>query len=120
MDTVNNFGLGTAAGGEKIGYYSVSVAAGAIADSAPADHGMTSTDGSATWNQYGTGSFGGPSANGVRIIGLAKTAGETVPSAIQDAALTLVVSPRIAPQNQLPTSDDITVDGSATFEVIYL
>ncbi|MFC3816555.1 DUF1120 domain-containing protein [Lysobacter sp. GCM10012299] len=115
------FGLGAAPGGEKIGGYSLHVVSGSVTvDSASTAYGMSSTDVGATWTHYGAGGTAAPGSNGVRIIAFAKTAGETTPSAIKDAAMTLQVSPMIVARSQLPTADEITIDGSATLEVVYL
>ncbi|MFC3814996.1 DUF1120 domain-containing protein [Lysobacter sp. GCM10012299] len=116
----NFYGLGSAPGGEKIGYYSLGVRGSTTTvDGGALGQGLTSSDGGTTWSAQGTGDFWGTLPDGSKIFAFSKSAG-AVPSAIQDAAVTMRVVPSIAPRNGLPASDDITIDGSVTFEMVYL
>lgn len=113
------FGLGMTANGEKLGAHYVTLF--------PA---LSTIDGKAAFatlgNVAGTTWSGSSSAftalrNNGNLVGFTDVAGLTTgPIPIQDAVLTIHHVAFIAPTAGLTLTDEVTLDGSTTIEVVYL
>lgn len=110
------FGLGTA-NDKKIGAYSLNISDTTVTvDSASAEaRGLVSTD-KTTWSKLSSGQFYG----GTNYISWSSTAATTTPGSFTSIAGTLSVGAVVNKSSELDLSEAITLDGSATLEIIYL
>lgn len=114
------FGLGVDSANTPIGYYYIHLLqAGATVDGGPGKvkYGFTSTN---TWETNS-----GPTAlssDQSRILAFdpIATAGNSVPLPITSASALIEVQASIQSDSVLDTSTEITLDGSATIELVYL
>jgi type 1 fimbria pilin len=107
------FGLGTAAG-KNIGAYTLRIdPASVVADSSTPD---SIYDQYGTWAKSTNGMFG---TNGLFTKAFAAP-GTTTPAAYKTVSATLTIQAIIDKTSNLPLSQDIQLDGSATLEVQYL
>lgn len=106
------FGLGTADDGSKIGAYSM-IISNETAGSGVARR-LESTDSGTTWTP-----FSGIIREG-SIIGFGNSATATAPGAHTSIAVDLMVGAAIDKSSNLPITNEIKIDGLATFEVKYL
>ncbi|MGB5828743.1 MAG: DUF1120 domain-containing protein [Pseudomonas mandelii] len=104
------FGLGLTSNNEKIGYFTPSIQS-ALADGQPV-HSIRSTDNGASW---------------MRIYQILKdnltsvsAVGTLTPISVKDLTMELMIYTFIARADSLTLTDDVTIDGSATFEMKYL
>ncbi|WP_177434417.1 MULTISPECIES: hypothetical protein [unclassified Pseudomonas] len=115
-----NFGLGLDGGGNKIGDYILEILNVNIDGSAGALKYKTTT----TWNNAGGAGGGGKLIPyGVRpdIFSLGSTSTtQNNPVAFTTASYDLAATATIAPKNTLDANSDISLDGAATVELIYL
>ncbi|MFC3814993.1 DUF1120 domain-containing protein [Lysobacter sp. GCM10012299] len=117
MDGVS-FGLGTAAGGERIGYFRLNVqTAGSAIDALPPSKALLSMDGGLTWVHEDNI---GLRNDGTGWVGLSKSVGETTPSMATHAVFHIAIDTKIAPRETLPTTGEINLDGNVTLEVFTL
>jgi type 1 fimbria pilin len=105
------FGLGLTDDGEKLGYVQVAVK-NALADGQPAQ-AIDSDDGGATWNRTPVTSPG-------YLLSVGSATDSSVPIAVEDLTMDFEVWTLIAPADSLTLTDEVVMDGSATFEMKYL
>ncbi|WP_277591583.1 DUF1120 domain-containing protein [Pseudomonas chlororaphis] len=106
------FGLGAAPGGANIGAYAISLTGG-VADTGTTSR-TQSTNGGASWAVWN----GRLSNAGNQLIGF--TNGTTaLPAPHTTITADITVVPSIAPADTLPLTNDITLDGLSTIEVVY-
>jgi hypothetical protein len=104
------YGLGLTDKGEKLGTINVQ-AKSAVADGAPARLIQSVNDG-ATWTPA---NWVYPSIQ----LSVSSTTDLTVPISVKDLAAELDIYVNIAPARGLTLTDDIKIDGHATFELTY-
>lgn len=104
------FGLGLTSNNEKIGYFTPLIKS-ALADGQPAQS-IKSIDNGASW---------------IRIAQILKNSltstsavGTLIPIAVKDLTVELTIQTLIARADSLTLTDDVAIDGSATFEMKYL
>jgi hypothetical protein len=107
----NLFGLGLTDDGEKLGYFHVGVK-NALADGQPAQ-AIYSDDGGATWDKT---TITGPG----ELLSVSSATDFSVPIAVEDLTMDFEVQITIAPADNLTLTDEVVMDGSATFEMKYL
>lgn len=115
-------GLGFDAANNPIGYYDLNIIIGQSGADGIVGEVKTSTDGGTTWGPYRNGAQSLASYSvypEIYAIDGPGTAG-TPPNPITSAWGRLQVNPSIQPTNNLDTSQDINLDGSATIELVYL
>lgn len=113
----SSFGLGNDRSGNRIGYYTIQMRefqSGAT----PSAYVTRSTDGGSTWTPAQTGPVTLSHADWFGWTDL--STGGVGPAALEQTRVTLSIAPTIAPASSLDTSDAVQLQGSATFEVMYL
>jgi hypothetical protein len=105
------FGLGLTDDGEKLGYFHVGVK-NALADGQPAQ-AIYSDDGGATWDRAWV-------TNPGELLSVSSATDFSVPIAVEDLTMDFEVQTIIAPADSLTLTDEVVMDGSATFEMKYL
>jgi hypothetical protein len=113
LDLVNwtNFGMALTPAGEKPGYFYLDVTQ-TLADGASAQS-IYSVNGGATWRAS-------PQITPDDLLSVSSTADDSTPIMLSNATMDLRVRTVIYPTDSLTLIDDITLDGSATFEMVYL
>lgn len=109
-----NFGLGLATGDKKIGWYSLATVNG-LADDTP--RGMIESADGRTWLYAGEGTIWQP--NWMRTFNAASDA-NPAPLPVQSFKADVVISTTLTSKQNLPITEDIIIDGSATLDVVYL
>ncbi|WP_392891126.1 DUF1120 domain-containing protein [Pseudomonas migulae] len=107
----SGFGLGLTDAGEKVGEFWVSIES-AQADAQPAVAIMSYDKEEPNWQAGGwimTGAITSVSASGT-----------PAPLAATEVVMDLDIAPFIAPTNSLTLTDEVTIDGSVTIDVMYL
>ncbi|VVN43570.1 Protein GltF [Pseudomonas fluorescens] len=105
------FGLGLTDAGEKVGEFWVSIDS-ALADGQPAVAILSLDKETPSW-QLGESIM-------IGAISSVSAAGTLTPLAATEVAMDLVIEPYIAPTNSLTLTDEVTIDGSVTIDVMYL
>ena len=119
LDTISGyeadhkFGLGTAAGGAKIGVYSLQITK-SVPNAGTANYKI-SQDSGATW----ANSSGGIRNSSSTLMAWGSD-GTLVPAAYTSMATDIRVVAAIDKSSNLPITDEIKIDGLSTFEVKYL
>lgn len=108
---VGRFGLGLTNAGEKLGFFHA-VIKNTLADGVAAQ-AIESEDGGASWSRTTVLS---PDV----VLSAATTTEFNTPIAMKHLTMDVDVLINIAPANGLTLTDEITLDGSATFEMKYL
>lgn len=108
-----NFGLGLASGDKKIGWYHLKMA-NATGDGVPraiieSDDGNSWMDAWDTVWQVGW----------MRALNGA-SGGAATPLPLQNLKVDVIIAPTLAEKRSLPITEEILLDGSATFDVVYL
>jgi hypothetical protein len=106
------YGLGTAANGVKIGAYSMKI--GSETSNEGVARRLGSVDGGATWQLFGGSLNKGP------LYGFGNCPTATVPAALTAITMTVRIVAAIDKAENLPITDEISIDGLTTFEVKYL
>ena len=121
--TSSIFGMGMDSANNPIGYYKIfSWPANAVANGSPAVFRHSNDEG-ATWTEAAKDASVSFVAYDIqqRIYAIDPTSGGTgQPTPITSASAIIQVRPIIQPENTLDTSSEITIDGSATIELVYL
>lgn len=116
------FSFGADAGDRPIGAYTLRFADTAMGDSNDV-HTRITTDRDPSGNDWSDNEHMFSALPGNRVSGStvawAATAGG-LPIALQEVTADLVIAGAIAPTDQLDLADDVSLDGHATLEVIYL
>lgn len=108
------YGLGTVAG-KNVGGYSLGIAGETTTADGAAARMLYSADGSQTWTiTNGNGTFGGD-----RTMSWTRP-GDDKPLAFKDIAGEIVVRVGLEKPENLPLTQEVPLDGSATLEVLYL
>lgn len=119
----NQFGLGTTAGGVKIGSYAVAVNLGAVtADGATVDtinNDLGADTSGRNWIKTATGAWANGSPNTVRVLTSAAT-GTLVPIAAKVFVYPLKVTAAIQSTNALAITNNTNLDGDTTISLVYL
>ncbi len=115
--TYDNFGLGLN-GVERIGEYRL-LTSGYAADGSASVDVLESRDDGVSWlkapsDEHYLFNTNGPNLTAVAVVGANE------PSAIETLTTQLAVSMAIAPAKSLTLTNEVTIDGAATLEVIYL
>ncbi|MBV7548971.1 DUF1120 domain-containing protein [Pseudomonas sp. PDM26] len=105
------FGLGLTDANEKLGFVYVAVR-NALADGQPAS-AISSEDEGLTWESTGW------TIAGV-LLSVGSASDSSAPIAVKDLTMDFEVQTFIAPANNLTLTDEVDMDGSATFEMKYL
>ncbi|OWY30520.1 DUF1120 domain-containing protein [Herbaspirillum robiniae] len=109
-----SYGLGMV-GGAKVGRYNLVIVPGSIrTDGAPA-HNLFSVDGNQSWIVNGNGGQMGTD----RAFSWT-TAGGNTPAPFKEVRMSVYVVPYLNRPENLPLTQDIPLDGSATVEIQYL
>ena len=112
-----SFGLGLDGQGNKIGYYHITTVATPTVNGS-AGNATKSLDDGVTWTTNATGSPITTSQNDIVSWNAAGAPADPIP--VTSVSQTIRVNVHLAPENTLDTSSDITLDGSATIELVYL
>jgi len=122
-DAVNQFGLGTTAGGVKIGAYALTVMVdGVTADGTPADYisgGFGNDTSGRNWQKATFGATSNGSPGFVQALSAAAT-GTLVPVAAKVFFYPLKISAAIQSTNALAITSNTNLDGDATISLVYL
>lgn len=110
---LKNFGLGLASGDKKIGWYLLKMA-NATGDGVPRAI-IESEDGNSWIDAWDT----------IWQVGWMRTlngasGGAATPLPLQNLKVDVIVAPTLADKRSLPITEEILLDGSATFDVVYL
>lgn len=111
---LSNFGLGLATGDKKIGWYTLTLANG-LADETP--RGMIESFDGRTWTYAGETTIWQP--NWMRTFNAASDT-NPAPLPVQSFKADVVIATTLTSKQNLPVTEDIIIDGSATLDVIYL
>ena len=111
---VHIFGLGSVGTANIGGYTLFFQQSGVTTDGQPANQ-IVSVDGNKTWIQTGAGG----QLSKIATFSWAD-AGAAVPAPFKLVSGSIVVSPSLNKPENLPLTQDIPLDGSATLEVVYL
>ncbi|MFJ7316651.1 DUF1120 domain-containing protein [Pseudomonas sp. NPDC098747] len=117
------FGLGTDSQGAPIGAYQLRVYQPSILVDGSTGYIKTKVDGAGYWGSYGYPSVHLNSYNvspTLYALDAGPVGGGAQPLPMTNASAGLKMVAAIQPENTLDTSTDITIDGSATFELVYL
>lgn len=106
-----NFGLGLINGNQKLGEFAISVA-NAVADTVPV---LTIAS-----NNQGNGWFLSSAWNSDFYMAVNTAGNYNPPIAVKDLSMDLEVATTIARADRLDLSDDVSINGSVTFEMKYL
>ncbi|WP_130905498.1 MULTISPECIES: DUF1120 domain-containing protein [unclassified Pseudomonas] len=114
----DHFGLGLDGASHPIGYYDMALQT-ILADSAT---GLVkvSTDNGSTWANASAALLKSYASGSNTYAFDSATTPTTAPKAVTNASSLIAVAYHIQPRNTLDTSSTIDLDGSATFELIYL
>ncbi|WP_131107889.1 DUF1120 domain-containing protein [Pseudomonas sp. Sample_10] len=105
------FGLGLTDAGEKLGHFSIGVS-NTLADGVAAQAIESDDNGQSWFRAHG-------SAPGL-LLSVASTTDDSTPLRVKDLTMDFEVRTSIAPANSLTLTDEVVMDGSATFEMKYL
>ncbi|MHC8288602.1 DUF1120 domain-containing protein [Pseudomonas sp. XS1P51] len=105
------FGLGLTSAGEKLGFFFAQIQ-NTLADAQVAQ-AIDSEDNGATWEKT---NFMGADY----LLSVGSTADNSTPIAVKDLTMDLAIFTYIARADSLTLTDEVTMDGSATFEMKYL
>lgn len=113
----DRFGLGNASDGSPIGWYDLDVDSSAFGGGAAgSDISLLSRDDGQSWSTLGEGLFEMEPGPLYAVAGFASSK----PGAFASYRYDMFVNATVAPTGQLPVVDSIEIDGSVTFELIYL
>lgn len=105
------FGLGLTNAGEKLGFFKAEIKT-TLADGVAAQ-AIDSEDGGANWSRTSVLGVG-------YIVSVGTTTDTNTPIVVKDLTMDVDVLISIARADSLTLTDDVTLDGSATFEMKYL
>ncbi|MDA8486729.1 DUF1120 domain-containing protein [Pseudomonas resinovorans] len=111
-----SFGLGLDSQGNKIGFYHITTTATPTVNGS-AGSSTRSQDNGATW---ATNASAAITTDQNHIVSWNAAGSPDDPVPVTSVSQTIRVNVHIAPENTLDTSSDITLDGSATIELVYL
>jgi type 1 fimbria pilin len=115
------FGLGQTSALENIGAWTASIKPATSLIDAVAPFTTITSDAGATWSSSSNAVTAIRNTTGTEMVGLAAATGVTTGSEpVTVASLDLEIAAWIAPPQQLTLTAAETLDGSATFEVVYL
>ena len=117
------FGLGTDAAGNKIGLWVPALQVSSITTDTESSVGVLYTsDGGSTWgkNDLSYQRLSNATAGAAGSLKTFAKTGETTPMAFTTVSGTIAVQTVIAPTSALDLSEAITLNGSATIELVYL
>ena len=116
------FGLGKAPDGTNIGSLAIKLGYVVVLDGVNG-YCTLSSDGGATWfpSSLFTTNFPPIDRQPDTLHGPTALSGSTAgPSMVTNGQYNIFMHPAIRPANELPWTDDLTLDGSATLELVYL
>lgn len=105
------FGIGMTEAGERLGYL-LSFVRNAVADGQPARTILSVNNGSTWWATH--------HYRPNWLMSVASPTDLTTPIPVQDLSVDLSITTGIARADGLPLTDDVTIDGSVTYELSYL